>query len=325
MAAWQVLAYFLASSRMPWSLKPRLVLGVLVAAGPLGYLFAAKLDFAFVVLAGTLTAGVFGGLGLWAHLVAEQRRLSKWRYRFRWVTRPDTPSVPLGTMVSVQHLSYGVLRNASFEVGFGEVLAVIGPNGSGKTTLLRLLAGVALPERGEINVGGIDLVSALRTEKPLPPGFRIVFLEERIRGDEREDVLSYLVTMAQRSRVVPSDEWIQQVASAMAIGPLLPEPLRQLAPAQLELVRLAGGLVAAPTLLLVDEVGALVDAEAKRDILVTWREAVRAIGATVVATSIDIRLAVAAERAFFLVDGEVIDFPEALRADLGGGSERSQV
>jgi heme ABC exporter ATP-binding subunit CcmA len=44
------------------------------------------------------------------------------------------------------------LRPTTFELARGGTLLVTGPNGSGKTTLLRLLAGLAAPTRGRIEV-----------------------------------------------------------------------------------------------------------------------------------------------------------------------------
>jgi heme ABC exporter ATP-binding subunit CcmA len=45
-----------------------------------------------------------------------------------------------------------VLRGVSFELERGGMLVVTGPNGSGKTTLMRLVAGLAAPTRGTIEV-----------------------------------------------------------------------------------------------------------------------------------------------------------------------------
>jgi ABC-2 type transport system ATP-binding protein len=42
------------------------------------------------------------------------------------------------------------LREVSFDVGRGELLAVLGPNGAGKTTLLSILAGIAKADSGSI-------------------------------------------------------------------------------------------------------------------------------------------------------------------------------
>src|SRR5205814_3681242 len=46
------------------------------------------------------------------------------------------------------------LREVSFSVAEGEVLAVIGENGAGKSTLMRILAGVSGPDGGTIRIDG---------------------------------------------------------------------------------------------------------------------------------------------------------------------------
>jgi polar amino acid transport system ATP-binding protein len=59
--------------------------------------------------------------------------------------------------------SYGaqtVLRSLDFVAEFEHTLALVGPSGGGKSTLLRLLAGLELPDSGEIQIDG----------KPLPSG-----------------------------------------------------------------------------------------------------------------------------------------------------------
>ncbi|WP_236683501.1 ABC transporter ATP-binding protein [Demequina aurantiaca] len=55
--------------------------------------------------------------------------------------------------------SFGAVHavvDANLEVAPGTVTALIGPNGCGKTTLMLMLAGLLLPDDGEISVGGAD-------------------------------------------------------------------------------------------------------------------------------------------------------------------------
>lgn len=57
-------------------------------------------------------------------------------------------------------VAYGdkvVLRDVSFEVGSGEILALIGPNGAGKSTLIRAATGVVPVKYGQVSVNGQDL------------------------------------------------------------------------------------------------------------------------------------------------------------------------
>ena len=57
-------------------------------------------------------------------------------------------------------LAYGetpVCRDLSFEVGAGEIVALVGANGAGKTTTLRAVAGALIPRAGAIRLRGADI------------------------------------------------------------------------------------------------------------------------------------------------------------------------
>ncbi|MGH7535630.1 MAG: ABC transporter ATP-binding protein [Gemmatimonadales bacterium] len=65
-------------------------------------------------------------------------------------------------MIEVEGLEklYGdfpAVQGLSFRAGPGEVVGLVGPNGAGKTTTIRCMAGIIIPTRGAIRIGGHDL------------------------------------------------------------------------------------------------------------------------------------------------------------------------
>jgi len=67
----------------------------------------------------------------------------------------------VSALVEVTGLTAGydrapVIRNLSFAVGPGEIVALLGPNGAGKTTTLRVLSGIVRPLDGTAQVLGMD-------------------------------------------------------------------------------------------------------------------------------------------------------------------------
>ena len=67
------------------------------------------------------------------------------------------------SLLEVTHLSYAyhstngetyALSDLSFQIDEGEFIAIVGPSGCGKSTLLSLIAGLLLPEKGEILLAG---------------------------------------------------------------------------------------------------------------------------------------------------------------------------
>jgi ABC-2 type transport system ATP-binding protein len=55
--------------------------------------------------------------------------------------------------------SVAALRDISFDVARGEVVALLGPNGAGKTTTVEILSTLATPDRGRARVAGHDVVT----------------------------------------------------------------------------------------------------------------------------------------------------------------------
>jgi sodium transport system ATP-binding protein len=83
-------------------------------------------------------------------------------------------------MIAVQdiHKSFGAtaaVKGVSFEVPDGSVTALLGPNGAGKTTTIRSITGLVQPDRGHVEVDGVN-VSA----RPIEARARLGVVPEQI-------------------------------------------------------------------------------------------------------------------------------------------------
>ena len=74
-------------------------------------------------------------------------------------------------MLSLSHISWNtpdgvsILRDISLKVGDGKLLVVTGPNGGGKTTLAKIIAGILMPDGGNITLDGEDITALDVTER----------------------------------------------------------------------------------------------------------------------------------------------------------------
>lgn len=148
------------------------------------------------------------------------------------------------------------LRAVGLAAGPGEVLAILGPTGSGKTTLLRTLAGLE-KGHGEVRLSGKDLAS-------LPPHARGVAMASQ------EPALYPHLTVEQNIALSGelrgrADAGSRARASAAALGitDLLARAPSTLSGGQRQLASLARVLAARPSIALLDEPLASLDAPAR--------------------------------------------------------------
>ena len=87
-------------------------------------------------------------------------------------------------MMEVQNLSYRykgspeLLRNVSFSLETGKLLAVLGNNGAGKSTLLKCFNHILTPDSGRVLLDGEDLL----TQSPREVAKQVAFVSQSIPG-----------------------------------------------------------------------------------------------------------------------------------------------
>lgn len=163
----------------------------------------------------------------------------------------------MGKILEVKDLSvnYGVvpaLRDISFHVDEGEVVALIGPNGAGKTTTMHTISKLNKPKSGEILYCGKSIVN----EEPhnlvsmgisqVPEG-RGIF--QPLTVAENIEIGAYL--RKDKEGIKRDKEWVYD------LFPRLRERMKQisgtLSGGELQMLAMARALMARPKLLLLDE------------------------------------------------------------------------
>jgi len=117
-------------------------------------------------------------------------------------------------------LSFGstpALRGADLTVGAGEIVAIMGPSGSGKSTLLHCLAGILVPDQGEIMYDGrrIDTLGETGRSELRRDSFGFVFQFGQLVPEltaEENVALPLLLNGVRRARAIrEAREWFPRV------------------------------------------------------------------------------------------------------------------
>ncbi|GAA4017726.1 hypothetical protein GCM10022408_34220 [Hymenobacter fastidiosus] len=154
-----------------------------------------------------------------------------------------------------------VLRNITFRLSEGEVLAVLGRSGCGKTTLLKILAGLEAPDAGTLELHGQNLL-------PVPPNERqMVYLYQEPLLFPHLSVFEN-VAFGLRIRKIPKAEADEQVRALLAELDLAEHAQKaphQLSGGQRQRVSFGRALIIRPRLLLLDEPFGNLDAQTRAD------------------------------------------------------------
>ncbi|GAA0497835.1 ABC transporter ATP-binding protein [Paractinoplanes deccanensis] len=207
-------------------------------------------------------------------------------------------------------LSFGdtpALRGADVAVDEGEIVAVMGPSGSGKSTLLHCLAGILVPDSGEIHVDGhrIDTLgeaarSALRRERF---GFVFQFGQLVPELTAAENIaLPLLLSGVRRAPALSRAEgWL----SRLGLDGLGGRRSGELSGGQAQRVALARALAGSPRVVFADEPTGSLDSLAGEQVMDLLVGAAREQGTTVVVVTHDARVAAYADREIMVRDGRV--------------------
>ncbi len=215
--------------------------------------------------------------------------------------------------------SYGTnqaVNGVSLQISAGEIYGLVGADGAGKTTTMRLLVGALLPDEGEVNVCGYNVLK--QTEQARST---IGYLSQRFSMYEDLTVLENIRFFAE-IRGLSSSEWLPrslEILDFVGLEKFKDRRAGQLSGGMKQKLGLASALVTRPRLLLLDEPTTGVDPVTRQDF---WQLVIKLVGSregdgvSVIISTPYMDEASRCHRVGFMKNGKIIaeDTPSMLRA-----------
>jgi ABC-2 type transport system ATP-binding protein len=220
-------------------------------------------------------------------------------------TPPATPASTLAARSLTKRFGSRVALNAvSFDLRPGELVGIVGPNGAGKTTLLSILAGVLDPDEGELS----------------RPGHEVGWVPQRPALYSKLSVTENLRVFARLEKVPDVEGAVERMLSQAGLADRAREEVGRLSGGNQQRVNIAIGLLAEPSVLLLDEPSASLDPR-QRERLWEFISDLAGRGTTVVFSTHNVtEVERYATRVLLLADGELLftGTPTQLERTVGG-------
>jgi putative ABC transport system ATP-binding protein len=199
-----------------------------------------------------------------------------------------------------------ILKDLSFEIKKGEIVAITGHSGSGKSTLLSLLAGLDEPQNGDVFYDGQSLKtkSAEEAQKFRAKNISLIFQNHYLvpHLTAIENVLLPLQILGIQNQEKHAYELLEQVGLKERLNHFPNE----LSGGESQRVAIARGLVVNPMLLLADEPTGSLDSETGDKVMKLYFDLVRKNHLTSVIVTHNQELAKLCDRELKLSQGKIL-------------------
>jgi len=229
---------------------------------------------------------------------------------------PSGPAVPsiveavaVDKVYDAGKLEVRALRNVSFSVAPGEMVAIMGPSGSGKTTLLNCLSGLDSIDAGEVLIEGVALSALSDEQRTDYRGRRMGFVFQFYNLMPVLTAVENVELPLLVARVPAKQARVKALAALELVGLCdraahLPD---ELSGGQRQRVTIARALVNDPVIVWADEPTGDLDSENAEEIVALMRRLNRERGLTFLIVTHDIGVGRATDRIVRMVDGRIVD------------------
>ena len=199
------------------------------------------------------------------------------------------------------------LRDVSFDVAPGTMVALVGRSGSGKTTLLNVIGGLDRPDSGTVMVDGTEVTAldedglSLLRRATVSYVFQTFGLIPVLSAAENVGVPLRLA----RAEPAERERRVQLLLELVGLAEHARQRPGELSGGQQQRVAIARALAASPRLLIADEPTGQLDAETGRSVMALLRGVVESEGVTALVSTHDPVMMELADRVVRIADGRV--------------------
>lgn len=202
-----------------------------------------------------------------------------------------------------------VLKNVSFSIEEGEMVAIMGPSGSGKSTLLYSVSGMDKPTAGEVILGDKNIATLNDNELSEVRLKYMGFIFQQMHMLKNLSVIDNILLPAykltnDKAKRKEIDEYCNELMRKLDISDIADNDITEVSGGQLQRACICRSMINNPKILFADEPTGALNKSASDDVMKQLTK-INEEGTSIMLVTHDMKVAAKCTRILYIVDGNI--------------------